>query len=199
VVQLADEVNQPDFLDLIQQFLQNELGDQNIDIRENDPMDVFNSATAVIYSPSDPSGTGGMRRELIRSKTSWRSGSARHDCVFVKTENDPIAVARVRLFFRFSYKGEQFPCALVHWFTKPDNELNDTTGMCVVVPMRYPDGTPVASVVHIDALVRAAHLLPVFGDDGFAPEGLEPEETLDYFDIFYINRYIDHHGFLIAS
>ncbi|KAM6501867.1 hypothetical protein JOM56_001844 [Amanita muscaria] len=188
VVQLADEVNQPDFLDLIQQFLQNELGDQNIDIRENDPMDVFNSATAVIYSPSDPSGTGGMRRELIRSKTSWRSGSARHDCVFVKTENDPIAVARVRLFFRFSYKGEQFPCALVHWFTKPDNELNDTT-----------DGTPVASVVHIDALVRAAHLLPVFGDDGFAPEGLEPEETLDYFDIFYINRYIDHHGFLIAS
>ncbi|KAM6489268.1 hypothetical protein JOM56_015169, partial [Amanita muscaria] len=48
-------------------------------------------------------------------------------------------------------------------------------------------------------LVRAAHLLPVFGDDGFAPEGLEPEETLDYFDIFYINRYIDHHGFLIAS
>ncbi|KAF9784557.1 hypothetical protein BJ322DRAFT_1006988 [Thelephora terrestris] len=47
---------------------------------------VFHSATATFRAPSNPSGPGGMYREVIRSTPWWTRGDVsgpRRDCVFV--------------------------------------------------------------------------------------------------------------------
>ena len=55
-----------------------------------------------------------------------------------------------------------------------------------------------ASVIHVDTIIRAAHLLPIFGTE-FIPETLTFHDTLDSFHGFYVNRFVDHHAFEIAS
>jgi hypothetical protein len=200
--EIADYAKQPDFFPLLQRYLQGELNDRNdgnVDVNEIQHINVYNSATAVIYSPSDPSGVGGMRQEFVRAVPTWRGGKSRYDCVFVDTAYDPVAIARTRLFFKLSYRGTSHSCALVHWFTKLEDEPSKLNGMWVVEHMRNPDGTPVASIVGINTLVRSAHLLPLFDDDKFVSKDLEHDDTLDHFNMFYVNRYIDHHSFLIAS
>jgi hypothetical protein len=195
--ELVNETEQPDFLPLIQQFLQDKLNSL-VDINEikDLPTGVYNSVRSVIYSPSDPSGKKGMRQEFIRAVQCWRGGRSRYDCIFVNTEDDPLTVARACLFFQFAYRDIIYSCALLHWFMKPESELNELNGMWVVEPRLNPDGTRVSSIVNINALICAAHLLPVF-DNKAVPRDLNCEETLDYFTIFYINRYVDHHSFLI--
>jgi len=47
-------------------------------------------------------------------------------------------------------------------------------------------------VIHLDAFLRGAHLLPVFGKD-FLPSNFVPEFSLDAFCSFYVNRFADHH------
>jgi hypothetical protein len=100
---------------------------------------IYPSAVATFYAPSDICGAGGMRSERIRAVTSWRNGASRFDTVFVST--DPTAegmrgldVARVRLFFSFSYEGVLYPCALVHWYSRKGDSPDDTTGMWIVEP-----------------------------------------------------------------
>ena len=59
--------------------------------------------------------------------------SPRYDTVFVETQSEAEApgiagmvIARVLLFFSFSFRGEYFSCALVHrlvpWGNEPDDE-----------------------------------------------------------------------------
>jgi len=129
---------------------------------------------------------------------SWRKGPQRHDTIFVNT--DPSAdgmhgldIARVRLFFSLSYNGHKYPCALVDWFACVPNE---NTGMWVVEPDIQEDGTKFTSIIHLDTVVRAAHL-PVFGPD-FISRTLTLSDTLDEFTSFYVNKYADHHSFEIA-
>ena len=197
--EITDYAKQPDFFFLLQQYLEGESNIRSIDVRNVKHIDAHNSATAVIHSPSDPSGIGGMRQEFIRAVPAWRGPKGRYDCIFIDTAYDPVAVTRARLFFNFSYKGTNHSCALIHWFTKLEDEPSELNGMWIVEHMRNPDGTPVASIVGIDTIVRSAHLLPLFDDDGFVSKDLECDDTLDHFDMFYVNRYVDHHSFLIAS
>jgi hypothetical protein len=197
---IADQAKQPDFFPLLQHYLEGELNGCDVDVDEIQNIDVYKSAAAVIYSPSDLSSTGGMRQELVRAVPTWRGGTkGRYDCVFVDTVHDPVAVARVHLFFKFLYRGTSHSCALIHWFMKLEDEPSELNGMWVVEHMRYPDGTPVPSIIGINTLVRSAHLLPLFDDDEFVSKDLECDDTLDHFNMFYVNRYIDHHSFLIAS
>ena len=69
---------------------------------------VYHSATATFRAPSNPSGPGGMYREVIHSTPFWPRGDIpgpRRDCVFVdmgRSENagmKGLLVARVYLFF----------------------------------------------------------------------------------------------------
>ena len=71
-------------------------------------------------------------------------------------------------------------------------------GMWVVQPDNNDDGSPAVGVIHLDSVLRATHLMPVFGDQ-FIPIGLTPDRTLDVFQSFYINRYIDYHAFELTS
>ena len=59
-----------------------------------------------------------------------------------------------------------------------------------------PDKTQLASVIHLDAMFCAAHLLPVYGNE-FVPY-LDFSQSLDTFHSYYVNKYIDHHAFKIA-
>lgn len=144
-----------------------------------------------------------MRRERIRAVESWRNGPGRYDTVFVNV--DPSAkgmrgldVARVRLFFSFSLEGVQYPCALVHWFSRVGDSPDDKTGMWVVKPVAdEPDGESRATILHLDTIVRGAHLLPVFGHRHVSRTS-SSTDTLDRFTSFYVNKYADHHSFEIA-
>ena len=200
---IAAEIEQPNLPDLIRQFIYDQ---QHSDDVSNasisdlpmfyDKITVYPSALATFYAPSDNSGIGGMHRERIRAVKSWRSGPGRYDTIFVNTDSSAdgmrgLDVARVRLFFSFSHHGVEYPCALVRWFSRVGNSPDDHTGMWVVQP--DDDGSP-PSIIHLDSIVRAAHLLPVFGLER-VPRALSFTDTLDKFTRFYVNKFVDHHTF----
>jgi hypothetical protein len=163
---------------------------------------VYPSAVATFYAPSDISGIGGMRRERIRAVPSWRRGSGRYDCVFVNTDSAAegmcgLDVARIRAFLSFKSQGRTYPCALVHWFSRIGDEPDDDTGMWMVEPDFNFDGSPSAAIIHLDSIVRAAHLIGVYGEEP-VPENLSPDNSLGAFHSYYVNKFIDHHAFEIA-
>jgi hypothetical protein len=163
---------------------------------------VYTSAVATFYAPSDISGVGGMRCERIRAVDTWRNGPGRYDCVFINTDDSAkgllsFNIAHVRLFFSVKHEGTKYPCALVHWYSRVGDSPDDNTGMWVVGPDLLDDGQPFVSVIHLDSIFRAAHLLPVYGHE-FVPTYLTCMQSLDAFHAYYVNKYIDHHAFEIA-
>lgn len=163
---------------------------------------VYPSAVATYYAPSDLSGRSGMHREHIRSSRSWRSGPPRFDCVFV--ERDPqrpgfqgLLAARIRLLLAFEFRGKRYPCALVEWYTTHGDSPDDVTGLWVVTPDFNEDGTRACEVIHVDCIIRGAHLIGVYGTQ-YLPSGFHPSHALDAFSAFYINKYADHHSHEIA-
>ena len=214
-MELAAVFRQPNFCDLIRQFLfdQAHLQDPDAPLGMDVPLaqcpsfesriSVYHTMTAVFYSPSDPSSLRGMHRECIQSNPHWRKHLPRHDTVFV--ERDPTRlgirrfdIVRVLALFSFVYLGVFYPCALVRWFTYLADEPDEVMGMWVVRPDHNADGSPAIGVIHLDSVLRGAHLMPVFGDN-LMPIGLRPEHSLDAFQAFYINKYIDYHAFEITS
>ena len=169
------------------------------------PPNVYHSARATFHSPSDSTSRKGIKNETIRACPSWRNEGSRYDCVLVETNANALGflglhVARVQLFFSFEYAGETFECALVHWFEKVANEPDELTGMWVVKKEFLDDDPdfPHLSVIHVDSILRAAHLMPCFGNQAPAFDH-NHRATLDTFDTFFVNKYIDIHAYEIAS
>ncbi|KAI0371908.1 hypothetical protein BV20DRAFT_1065308, partial [Pilatotrama ljubarskyi] len=167
------------------------------------PIRVFHSAVALYYAPTDPSGIGGMRRERIRATPSWHNGPARYDCIFVDKGTSEeglkgLLVARVRLFFSFKHQGQLYPCALVHWYSVVGEAPDEDTGMWIVHPDFLEDGNPSCDVIHVDTILRGAHLIGSIGDT-WLPQGFLPSDSLDAFRAFYVNKYADYHAFELAS
>ncbi|KIK94060.1 hypothetical protein PAXRUDRAFT_143704, partial [Paxillus rubicundulus Ve08.2h10] len=54
------------------------------------------------------------------------------------------------------------------------------------------------AVIHIDSIVRGAHLLPIYGTE-VVPEHVTFHNSLDLYCGFYINHFIDHHIFELVS
>ena len=211
VESLAIKINQPSLPELIRRFLYDQkypdcpLTSTNVSLHACPPftgmISVFASAAANYYAPSDPSGVCGMRREHIRASPSWRQGPARYDCAFVNSKPGldamrGLSIVRILLFFSFVFDDKTYPCALAHRFSLVAEEPDEDTGMWVVQPEVEDDGSPTISVVHLDYIFRAAHLLPIYGDDPI--DSISPHESLDTFPAFYVNKYIDHHAFQIA-
>ncbi|KAJ3495158.1 hypothetical protein NLJ89_g10671 [Agrocybe chaxingu] len=189
VHRLSVTLNLPQLPQLISRFLYEQ---ENLDLET--PLDdvpiedcpvytgkiqVFPSAVATYYAPSDISGVGGMFRERIRSVESWWGGPLRHDCVFIEHNADApgfrgLFAARVRLLFRIKYKGIKYPCALVTWFSAIGDGPCKDTRMWMVEP-------------DLDA----------YGED-FIPRHIDHTDSLDAFVAFYVNKYIDHHAYEIA-
>ena len=110
-----------------------------------------------------------------------------------------LEVARVRLFFLFALGEETFECALVHEFCKTFTDPDPDNGLWVFEPDYDGDGDRIMSVVHINSIVRAAHLLPIFRGETPIPTEINFTNTLDVFQAFYLNKYIDYHAFEILS
>ena len=170
----------------------------------NPHVKVFHSAKATFCSPSDPSGVGGMRYDYIRASPSWRKEKPRYDTVFVETDQDKpgmlgMHVARVFLLFSFVADSVEYPCALVNWFSSVGNAPDELTGMWKVSPELEDDDMHL-SVIHIESILRAAHLIPCYGMDFVADyPDIDPSKTLNCFTSFYVNKYVDHNAFEIAS
>jgi hypothetical protein len=204
--EIAIEVKQPDLVHLISHFLhqqgitedREDSGHPTFDSR----ISVYPSALATFRAPSDLCDSGSIQSERIRAVPSWRHGPARYDCIFVQT--DPTAegmrgldVARVRLFFSFTFRGTFYPCVLVHWYSRVGNGPDEDTGMWVVKVEKGARGAPSAAVLHLGTIVRAAHLIGVYGKNRLSSD-LTVEQSLDSFRICYVNKFIDHHSFAIA-
>lgn len=203
----------PSFPDLLHAFLSDQLSrsdseghidsDEDEDLLEGiSPISVYHSAIASFYAPSDPSGIRGMRRERIRSTPSWRSTGPRRDCAFVVEKQNEhgfrgMSVVRIKLFFSFRYEGEEYPCALVEWFKKDGRSPNEQTGMWEVKPEEDRHGERLTTVIHLDTILRGAHLIPIYGSS-FIPPHFHHTWSLDAFKAFFVNKYADHHANEIA-
>ena len=78
------------------------------------------------------------------------------------------------------------------------NEPDEGTGMWIVEPELDVDGERLISIIHLDCIFRAAHLIGVNGQ-GFLLKELQYHQSLDAFAMFYVNRFIDYHAFSIIS
>lgn len=209
---LSTHINIPNFSTAVKRFLYDQLHPnapvQNDTVLPtsyygdlNDPrlsrFSVFTSARATFYAPSDLSGIGGMYREHIRATKSWQKGLPRYDCVFVETDASKdgmrgLHVARVKLFFSFWRDDVYYPCAFVDWFTRIGEEPDELTGMWVVEPELNSTGQRESSVIHLDTIVRGAHLIGLYGSSPL-PRLFQHSDSLDAFKAYYVNKYIDHH------
>ncbi|KAI0283466.1 hypothetical protein BC826DRAFT_1093834 [Russula brevipes] len=142
---------------------------------------VYHSARATYFAPSDLSGIGSMHRESIRATPSWKKGRSRYDCVFIDDKPElngfrGLNVARVKMH-------GSVPC--------------EDTGLWRVEPDYDARGQRLASVVHVDTILRGAHLIGVSGTQ-LLPRTFTCDDSLDAFQVFYVNKYIDHHAHEIA-
>jgi hypothetical protein len=111
-------------------------------------------------------------------------------------------VARVLLFFSFRYASNNFPMALVWWYTLSDDSgcRDKATGMWLVEREYCNSLTtsrePHLAVVHVDTIFYAVHLLPYFG---YKPviQRVTQDNSLDRYAMYYVNRYVDHQSFKI--
>jgi hypothetical protein len=206
-VRLAEHIQQPQFSIALRQFLWQQLyPDSDIPAHTipiancpdlHSKLKVHHSAIARFYAPSDICGAGGMCRECIRSTPCWNGSSPRRDTVFVETDAElpgmrGMAIARVFLFFSFSLHRVYYPCALVNWLVLRGDEPDPETGLWVVKPEFIGNHRSVA-VIHLDSIVRGAHLLPVYGSNPL-PEDFDFTFSLDASRAFFVNRYVDHHA-----
>lgn len=144
-----------------------------------------------------------MHQERIRSCPAWRGKKPRYDTVFVTVDEEQpgmegMEIARTRLLFSFAHGDKEYSCALVEWFVCRGDEPDPDVGMWVVHPEILRTGERTLEVIHLDSIVRSAHLLPVFGTRP-VPENFDYYDTLDYFSSFYVNKYSDHHAFELLS
>jgi hypothetical protein len=199
---LSQHIGHSNLPSLIRHFLCSQLGsDTNCNF--SGKVHVFHAAVATFYAPSDSSGIGGMHQEWIRAVPSWHRGPARNDCVFVETDADGagfrgLHVGHVLLFFSFSYMAVYYPCALVQWFVPIQDQPCNDSGMWMVKPeFHLQTGKRERSVIHLDSVLRGAHLMPIYGND-FLPRDFHFADTLHAFQAYFVNKFIDHHAFEIA-
>ncbi|KAJ7258909.1 hypothetical protein C8J57DRAFT_1436780 [Mycena rebaudengoi] len=149
------------------------------------------------------------RPEKRRRPSKEGKGKRRHELKAFAVENQEtpgfrgMSVVRVRLFFSFSHDGVDYPCALVDWFKNVGRSPDIETGMWIVEPHQKNPPLPNAgqirlcTVLHLDALLRGAHLLPVYGSQHL-PVGFRYVHSLDAFTAYHVNKYVDHHANEIA-
>ena len=164
---------------------------------------VYHSMTAIFYSPSDTSGLWGTHQECIQSTPCWHKHLPRCDTVFIThdstlTRIQCFDIMQILVLFSFIHENVFYPCALVRWFIYIADEPDEAMGMWVVQPDQNANGSPAIGVIHMDSVLCAAHLMPVFGDALMLIE-LHTENSLNAFQVFYINKYIDYHAFKITS
>lgn len=110
-------------------------------------------------------------------------------------------IAQVHLLFSFvdedSNDGETVPCALVSWFLPESNECDHNTGMWMVKAEGTQRNRPV-QVIPLKSIAQGTHLLPKYGVS-FLPNYITFVNSLDEFQVYFVNPYIDHHCYEFLS
>ncbi|KAH9846008.1 hypothetical protein C2E23DRAFT_872599 [Lenzites betulinus] len=207
---LGEILGRPQLLQHIRRFLHRELNpDEDVDdllqidlpyVWHGARVSVYYSGASTFYAPSEHAGPHGMHREMIRCTPSWYGAYSRYDTVLVTTDQDAIGmdgmtVARVLSFFAFTDSDDSVlhQCALVEWFVLDDEVPDEATGMWVVKPELSGDGERVTDVISIKSIVRACHLIGVYGTTRL-PADFAFHDSLDAFNRYYINWYADYHA-----
>jgi hypothetical protein len=85
----------------------------------------------------------------------------------------------------------------VEWFKKDGQSPKDETGMWVVKPEEDRHRNRLITVLHLDMILRGAHLIPAYGTD-YIPPHFRHTWSLDTFRAFFVNKYADHRANEIA-
>lgn len=158
---------------------------------------VYLCATSTFYAPSELAGSGGMHREIIPSTPTWYTEYERRDTVLIQdsSDDDPMggmAVGRVMRILSVTYDGIRYPFVYVERYKVEGNAPDPLTGMWIVHPEMCRRRRSVA-LVHIDCVVRACHLIGVYGTTP-VPLRFHFADSLDAFKAFYLNRFADYHS-----
>ncbi|KAJ3554372.1 hypothetical protein NP233_g12436 [Leucocoprinus birnbaumii] len=127
---------------------------------------VYHSAACLIQAPGSKRSLRprrNMRREYIRASPNWRNTGPRHDCVLV--DGDPqnngflgFNVGQVH-FFRFEWNEKSYDFAFLQWFGKAQATACPNTVLWMVQPQVNLRKERVCSLVHIDKIYSAVHLI----------------------------------------
>ena len=72
--------------------------------------------------------------------------------------------------------------------------------MWIVEPEFHEESSglqPSLEIINVDSILRAAHLIPVFGQE-FMEKAVDPNDTLEKYAEFYVNKFADHHANEVA-
>jgi hypothetical protein len=194
------DTGRPDFIDILDEFLELRVDCQ---LRNPPPfsgwIEVYTSAKAIYYAPSDLAGPHGMHQEMIRSTDLWYGQYERRDTVLVRVPNGDarmggMNVARVVRFVAFTHLDERYEVALVEWLDVIGQRPDGLTGMWKVKPRLRECGMRVLELIPLDTVVCGCHLIPVYGDD-VVPEKYHFSHAHLDFRSFYLNHYADYHSF----
>ena len=111
---------------------------------------------------------------------------------------DGMEIAWIHLLFSFKYgNGKTYECALVDWYNRlPEPDADN--GMWMVEPNKLANGSPSTVVIHVDTILHCTHLIPVYDSSRPVPHAMKYSDSLDSFDIHYINKYADHHMYEVV-
>ena len=116
-----------------------------------------------------------------------------HNTFVVENEEKPgmrgMNVVHIQLFFFFSHNSKLYPYALV---SRIGRSVDRETGMWKV-RLDIRQGQHLCSVIHLDSVLRGAHLLSIFGHS-FLPINFDYTYSLNAFAGYYVNHFADHHS-----
>ena len=175
---LGQKIGHPNLFDLVRKYLVKQAQGTIpplpcINVSHVEHLKIFHSAHTVFCVPSNPSTTVGMFHEMIHATPTWNQGEVpgpHYDCVFISNRSvsdapilSNLLVACVLLLFSFLLDGKLHQCCLIHWFSIFGDKPDPDNRMWIAMP-EYSGGAPNLSVIHIDSIFRAMHLLPIFDD-----------------------------------
>ena len=79
-----------------------------------------------------------------------------------------------------------YSCAFIEWFVKCGRRADDATGMWTVDYDEARNGQQIYSVIHLDTVFHAAHLILYFGPHAL-PQNFDYRHSLDCFNTFYVS------------
>ena len=71
--------------------------------------------------------------------------------------------------------------------------------MLIVEPDWLHGGKPFLKVIQLNSILQGAHLIGVSGKHFLPPHNFDFSKSLDSFNSFYVNIYVDHHAHELAS
>jgi hypothetical protein len=106
-----------------------------------------------------------------------------------------IRVARLRIIFCLPSRISVFqePLVYVELFSElPKRARNDVR--MFLVSKSFVDGRQESAVIPLTMVIRSCHLIPRMDDD--LREPIPPHKTIDHFNTFYVNQFLDLHTYL---